>query len=125
MKQLIACCGLDCENCDARIATINNDDKLREETAQKWSVMNNTSEITPETINCTGCRVDGSKFAYCRIIVKSGNVFKQKDSTPVAIVKKWIIARPSVLFSNITPVQKKIFYHQLKSPSCLGFIITA
>ena len=29
MKQLIACCGLDCENCDARIATINNDDKLR------------------------------------------------------------------------------------------------
>ena len=65
MKQLIACCGLDCENCDARIATINNDDKLREETAQKWSVMNNTSEITPETINCTGCRVDGSKFAYC------------------------------------------------------------
>lgn len=65
MKQLIACCGLDCENCDARIATINNDEKLREETAQKWSVMNNTSEITPETINCTGCRVDGSKFAYC------------------------------------------------------------
>lgn len=48
MRQLIACCGLDCENCDARIATINNDDKLREETAQKWSVMNNTSEITPE-----------------------------------------------------------------------------
>ena len=51
MKQLIACCGLDCENCDARIATINNDDKLREETARKWSLMNNTSEITPETIN--------------------------------------------------------------------------
>ena len=65
MKQLIACCGLDCENCDARIATINNDDKLREETAQKWSAMNNTSEITPETINCTGCRVEGAKFAYC------------------------------------------------------------
>ena len=65
MKQLIACCGLDCENCDARIATINNDDKLREETAQKWSTMNNTSEITPETINCTGCRIEGAKLAYC------------------------------------------------------------
>ncbi|OKZ15475.1 MAG: hypothetical protein BHV81_15870 [Butyricimonas synergistica] len=48
------------------------------------------------------------------IIVKSGNVFKQKDSIPVAIVKNWIIARPSVLFSSITPVQKKIFYHQFK-----------
>ncbi len=65
MKQLIACCGLDCENCDARIATINNDDKLREETARKWSIMNNTSEITPETIYCTGCRVEGAKFCYC------------------------------------------------------------
>ena len=39
MKQLIACCGIDCENCDVRIATITNDDELRKKTAQKWSVM--------------------------------------------------------------------------------------
>ena len=25
MKDLIACCGLDCENCDARKATVNNE----------------------------------------------------------------------------------------------------
>ncbi len=25
MKQLIACCGLDCESCDARIATVRDD----------------------------------------------------------------------------------------------------
>ena len=30
MKQLIACCGLDCENCDARIATVRDDNELRE-----------------------------------------------------------------------------------------------
>ena len=66
MKQLIACCGIDCENCDARIATITNDDDLREKTAQKWSVMNNAPEITAATINCMGCRVGGVKFAYCR-----------------------------------------------------------
>ena len=51
MKQLIACCGLDCENCAARIATVNNDDELREKTAKEWSVLNNTPEITPETIH--------------------------------------------------------------------------
>lgn len=44
MKQLIACCGLDCENCDARIATVTNDDALREKTAKEWSVMNNDSK---------------------------------------------------------------------------------
>lgn len=61
MKQLIACCGLDCESCDARIATVKN----REKTAQKWSAMNNAPEITAATINCMGCRADGVKFAYC------------------------------------------------------------
>lgn len=65
MKQLIACCGLDCEKCDARIATVNNDNALREETAQKWSVMNNAPEITAATINCMGCRAEGVKFAFC------------------------------------------------------------
>ena len=60
-----ACCGLDCESCDARIATVKNDDELREKTAQKWSAMNNAPEITAATINCMGCRTDGMKFAYC------------------------------------------------------------
>ena len=30
MKQLIAGCGLDCESCDARIATVENDNELKE-----------------------------------------------------------------------------------------------
>lgn len=65
MKQLIAFCGLDCEKCDARIATMNNDDALREKTAKAWSEMNKV-EITTEMINCMGCRADGVKFAYCQ-----------------------------------------------------------
>ena len=72
MKQLIACCGLDCENCDARIATINNDDKLREETRK------------PSIARVVVLR--GQNSPIVAIIVKSGNVFKQRDSTPVAIV---------------------------------------
>lgn len=35
MKQLIACCGLDCESCDACIATVANHDELRGKNAQK------------------------------------------------------------------------------------------
>lgn len=37
MKQLIAYCGLDCEICDARIATVTNDWDLRKDVAQKWN----------------------------------------------------------------------------------------
>lgn len=64
-KQFIACCGLDCERCDARIATVANDDELREKTAREWSAMNHAPEITAATINCAGCRMEGVKFAYC------------------------------------------------------------
>ena len=65
MKQLIACCGIDCENCDARIATVSNDNELKEKTAEKWRVMYNAPNITAETINCMGCRTDGTKFGHC------------------------------------------------------------
>jgi len=65
MKKLIACCGLNCAGCEAYIATINNDDKLRAATAEKWKKMYNAPYIPPETINCTGCREDGVKFAHC------------------------------------------------------------
>ena len=67
MKQLIACCGLDCEGCDARIATVGNDNELREKTARKWSEMNNAPEITAATINCMGCR-DCKELNSCPIV---------------------------------------------------------
>ena len=64
MRDMIAYCGLDCEKCEARIATVNDDDALRAKVAKKWSELNNI-EITPEMINCMGCRVDGVKTVYC------------------------------------------------------------
>jgi hypothetical protein len=64
MVKLIACCGLNCAACEARIATISNDDELRKATAEKWSSMYK-SEITPEMINCTGCREEGVKLGHC------------------------------------------------------------
>lgn len=64
MEKLIAFCGLDCEKCDAYIATKNKDQALREKTAKLWSELNN-APILPEHINCEGCRVDGKKTVYC------------------------------------------------------------
>lgn len=64
MKKLIAFCGLDCENCEARIATLNNDNALRQKVAKLWSEMNEV-EIAPEMINCEGCRADGVKTPFC------------------------------------------------------------
>lgn len=67
MKQWIGYCGLDCEVCDARIATINHDEALRKKTAALWSALNGV-EITAEMIHCTGCRVAGEKTQFCDAI---------------------------------------------------------
>lgn len=64
MNPYIAYCGLDCETCEARIATVNNDNSLRAKVAKEWSELNGI-EITPEMINCEGCRLDGAKTVYC------------------------------------------------------------
>ncbi len=65
MEKLIGCCGINCAECDARKATIANDDELRKITAEKWSREFNAPGITWEMINCTGCREEGPKFSHC------------------------------------------------------------
>ena len=64
MENKIAFCGLNCEECEARKATINNDDELRKKVAKLWSEWNKC-EIKPEWINCEGCHGDGVKTYFC------------------------------------------------------------
>ena len=64
MRDMIGYCGLDCEKCDAYIATVNDDQTLREKTAKLWAELNN-APILPEHINCVGCRADGVKTVFC------------------------------------------------------------
>ncbi len=64
MNKQIAYCGLNCEKCDAYIATKNDDQALREKSARLWSQLNNAT-ILPEHINCDGCRMEGQKTVYC------------------------------------------------------------
>lgn len=64
MEKFIACCGIDCATCDARKATVANDQELRIQTAESWKLQF-SADITPEMINCTGCREEGIKFSHC------------------------------------------------------------
>ena len=77
MNQLIACCGLDCEKCDARIATLTDDNVLREKTAALWSKLNRAA-ITPDMICCTGCRTEGAKTPFCDALCPVHNCVREK-----------------------------------------------
>ena len=64
MNRYTAFCGLDCESCEARLATVNKDEALRRRVAALWSELNGV-EIPPESIHCVGCRIEGVKTPYC------------------------------------------------------------
>ena len=77
VNQLIGCCGLDCEKCDARIAKITNNNALREKTAVLWTKLNGVT-ILPEMINCTGCRIEGAKTPFCDKLCPVHNCVREK-----------------------------------------------
>jgi len=65
MKKNIACCGLDCQTCDAFIATRNDDNELRRTTAELWGRQLDVP-VDPASINCDGCQQTcGHHLDYC------------------------------------------------------------
>lgn len=65
MEKRIAYCGLNCTECDARIATMTDNNNLREKTAAKWRTLYNATNLTVDMINCTGCCEPGAKIGHC------------------------------------------------------------
>ena len=73
MNKMIACCGINCETCEARIATMKNDDKMRVEVAEKWCEMNHTDQIL-----------------HLRALIAWGAVWKARSSTSAATCARCI-----------------------------------
>ena len=66
MPDMIAYCGLCCTKCPAFLATKNDDDDARAETAAMYAE-NFGLNIKPEDINCEGCHSEGGKLiSYCQ-----------------------------------------------------------
>ena len=62
---MIAYCGIICSECDAFIATQNDDDAKRKEVAALWTKESNVN-VKPEDINCDGCLATTDRlWGYC------------------------------------------------------------
>lgn len=98
MKEMIAYCGLDCEKCDAYLATLHNDQALREKTAEAWSELNHV-QILPEHINCLGCRAGTVRTVFCESLCEIRQCALKKASKPAATARIWKHAGRSEQFS--------------------------
>jgi len=97
---MMAYCGLDCSDCDAYIATQENEDAKREETARKWSKLYR-ADIEPWQINCSGCKSDGVKFSHCDVCdIRSCCLSKGVENC--AVCEEYICDRLSV-FIKMAP----------------------
>jgi len=112
LNQMMAYCGLMCDECPAYKATVNNNDELRKKTAGQWSKMFNT-DILADQINCLGCRSE-VHFAHCGICkVRACNLENSSVTAanvmPSAAIKKisfWIM-RQAPGKSWKTPAENK------------------
>ena len=69
----LAYCGINCAKCPVFIATANDDNELRQETAQEWNGIYGDymetlgmQELKPQDMNCRGCKTEESRFLGCR-----------------------------------------------------------
>ncbi len=63
-------CGLNCESCSVLIATVNDDDALRQATAKEWSQLYAAflkDDLQTQDMNCSGCQSESERvFVGCR-----------------------------------------------------------
>ena len=58
-------CGINCEKCKVYVATIKNDDSLKQEIADEWSDLYKRS-FNKEDMICYGCKSD-TLFCLCSL----------------------------------------------------------
>lgn len=93
-----------CNECPAFIATKNNDDSKRRETAKSWSELFKT-DIKPEDINCAGCLSEIKEvFGHCKVceIRKCG---QEKKVENCAYCSEYVCKKLDELF-KIAPENK-------------------
>lgn len=63
-REQIAYCGLNCAECEAFLATVNDDNDQRASIADAWSE-GYQRRLRPEDINCDGCTAGGRLVEFC------------------------------------------------------------
>jgi hypothetical protein len=113
MNEMLAYCGLDCNECKAFRATQENDSEQKKELAKKWTG-GLGAKFKPEDINCNGCKSDVIS-GWCRKICKIRPCAEDRkvrtcahcNDYPCEILKKFLSDEPAAT-KNLENIHKTL-----------------
>jgi len=113
MSEMIAYCGLDCNECRAFEATQAKDFERKKQIAKQWTEGLKV-EFKPEDIDCRGCKSD-TLSGWCRKICKIRPCAEEKkvktcahcDDYPCGILKEFLANEP-VATENLEKIRKAL-----------------
>ena len=107
MNQMTGFCGLICSQCDAFIATQNDDDEKRAEVARLWSQQFKI-DMKPEDINCDGCISDGERHVGHCYVCEIRKCGKQKNIPNCAHCDDYACDKLKGFFKMVPDAQKHL-----------------
>jgi hypothetical protein len=113
MSEMIAYCGLPCNECEILKAVQAKDDEHKKRIAKRWSDQFNI-EFTLEDVNCEGCKSDVLS-GWCRKICKIRPCAENRkvktcahcDNYPCDMLKKFLSTEP-VATKNLEKIRKTL-----------------
>ena len=104
---MLSYCGLNCEECEAFVATKDNDEILKEKVANKWSKLYG-KELKQENISCYGCKSDGQKGQYCGKMCKVSKCCIGKDFETCAQCESFVCEDLQEIFNYSLDAKKNL-----------------
>ncbi len=97
MTDMIGCCGVNCTQCSAYIATQTDDNAKREEIAREWTAKYNTP-FSAEQINCDGCQANGRANDWTAKICPTRKCCRDKGIENCAACDQYPCEHPESVF---------------------------
>ena len=104
---MIACCGIDCLECEAYLATRFDDNEKRIKVAEQWSKQFK-ADIKPADINCESCLSNnGIIFSHCRVC-EIRNCCREKSIDNCAYCDEYGCEKTKILFSMVPEAKSRL-----------------
>lgn len=104
---MLACCGIDCLECEAYLATKYDDNEKRAQVAEQWSKQFK-ADIKPSDINCEGClSKNGIIFSHCKVC-EIRNCCQVKKIENCAYCDDFGCKKTEMLFSMVPDAKNRL-----------------